>query len=150
MELDQEALTALLRRQAGVRWVLLRAGGKDRLVFDQPRVEILPRGIYLAGRLRSLSPALDVAVEVRVEPAIRGATLRVDPESVTVVRPDGPLGYLPRMVLTRYLRSPSGRKELSRFSLNLRPVMKAIGDPAKMAIRLRLGFGGLSLVLGMQ
>lgn len=150
VELDQEALTALLRRQAGVRWVLLRAGGKDRLVFEQPRVEVLPRGLYLHGRLASLSPELDVGVEVRVRPVVRGATLQVDPESVTVVQPDGALGYLPRTVLTRYLRSASGRRELARFSLDLRPVMKALGDPAKMTIRLRLGFGGLTLVVGVK
>ena len=150
VEADQGALTALLRRQLGSRWVLLRARGKDRLVLDKPRVEILPRGLYLSGRLRSLTPELDLTVELRVEPTIRGTTLRADPETVTVVRPDGVLGYLPRAVLTRWLRSPPGRKELARFVLDLRPLMKALGDPAKMAIRLRLGFGSLALVVGVK
>jgi hypothetical protein len=54
------------------------------------------------------------------------------------------------MLLTRYLRSEGGRKELRRFALDLGPVMRAIGDPAKMAVRLRLGFGGLALALGVR
>jgi len=150
VEADQEALTALLRRQMGERWVLWRFRDKDRLVLDQPRVEVLPGGIYLSGRLRSLTPELDTIVELRVTPRILGSSLRLSAEDVTVLRPSGALGYLPRRVIQAYLRSEAGREELERFSLDLSPILRELGKPHRVRLRLRLGFGSLRLILAVK
>lgn len=150
VEADQEALTSLLVRQMGNRWVLWRFGGKDRLVLVSPRVEVLPGGIYLSGRLRSPTPEVDTAVEVRLMPRVVGTSLRVSPDTVAVLQPTGALGFVPRQVLTRWLRSSAGRRELERFAVDLSPLIHAIGEPGRARIQLRLGFGNLRLVLTIR
>jgi len=150
VEADQHALTALLRKQMGTRWVLMRWRGADRLVFDKPRLSITPLGIYVSGRLASPSPAVDARIEVRIQPRIQGAVLTVDPDSVVVTRPTGVLGYVPRALLTRWLRSAAGRKQLQQFQIDLRQVLKAIGDVGKLKISLRLGFGRVALIVSLK
>ena len=62
----------------------------------------------------------------------------------------GVLGYLPRTLLTRWLRSPAGQKELQRFQLDLTPILRALGDPKKMRVSLRLGFGRVALLVDLK
>ena len=147
VEADQRALTTLLRKQQGSRWVLLRWRGADRLVLEQPTLTVTPLGIYVSGRLASTSPVFHVTVEVRIRPRVKNGVLRVGQGDVSVVRPAGVVGYVPRKALERWIRSPAGQKQLERLQVDLRPLLRAVGDPRKLRVALRLGFGRVALVV---
>ncbi len=147
LEVDQKALTRLLLRQVGTRWVLLRWHGQEQLVLHSVRLSITPLGIYLAGVLESRSPSFKVVLEVRVRPRVNGSTVVIAPGSVAVTRPAGVWGIVPRRILSGWLSSGAGRRWLAAASLDLAPLLAALGAPKKYAIGLKLGFGRLTLVL---
>ncbi|MFH2008404.1 MAG: hypothetical protein ABI333_17595 [bacterium] len=149
VEADQKALTALLRRQAGTQWVLLAWHGEARLVLVNPRLSITPLGIYVAGTLKSVAPDFTTEIEVRVRPMVKGATVTVSPADILVTRPTGVWGYLPRKILTRWLRSGSGAKHLAGYGLDLAPLLQALGKPSKMTVKVRLGFGRVTLIVSL-
>jgi hypothetical protein len=145
LEVDQKALTKLFRGQIGTSWVLLKWGGTSRLVLEKPRLSITPLGIYVAGTLKSTSPSFSTAVEVRVRPRVRGGRVEIVPADVLVVRPSGVWGMIPRQILTRWLKSASGVTWLSQAGLDLSPLLVMLGKPKKVTVKLRLGFGRLTL-----
>lgn len=147
VEADQKALTKLFKRQIGTRWVLLRWQGADRLVLENPRLGITPLGIYVAGTLKSTSPRFSTAVEVRVRPRVRGGRVEIVPTDVLVTRPSGVWGLIPRQILTRWLKSASGVSWLAQTGLDLSPLLAILGKPKKYTVKLRLGFGRLTLTI---
>ncbi len=147
VEADQKALTKLFRGQIGTSWVLVKWGGASRLVLENPRLSITPLGIYVAGTLKSTSPAFTTAVEVRVRPRVRGSRVEIVGSDVLVVRPSGIWGLLPRQILTRWLKSAVGMTWLSQAGLDLSPLLTMLGKPKKYTVKLRLGFGRLTLIV---
>lgn len=145
VEADQKALTKLFKRQIGTRWVLLKWRGTDRLVLVKPELSITPLGIYVAGTLKSTSPKFSTEVEVRVRPRVRGARVEIVPSDVLVTRPRGVWGLIPRQILTRWLKSANGVSWLSQVGLDLSPLLGVLGKPKKYTIKLRLGFGRMTL-----
>lgn len=149
VEVDQKALTKLFSRQVGPRWVLLKWHGTSRLVLEKPRLSITPLGIYVAGTLKSTSPSFSTAVEVRVRPRVRGGRIEIVPAQVLVTRPSGVWGLIPRQILTRWLKSASGASWLAQAGLDLSPLLAMLGKPKKYTVKLRLGFGRLTLIVGL-
>ena len=150
LEADQAALTKLLKKHTGKRWVLVKWRGAARLVLTRIKLSITPRGIYLAGTLKSVSPKFSTDVEIRVRPRLRGSLLVIDQKSATVTRPTGVLGYVPRKVLTRFLKSASAAKHFKRLRVDLKPVLGALGTSAAVTPRLKLGFGRISLIVTLR
>ena len=147
VEVDQKALTKLFGRQIGTRWVLLKWRGANRLVFVKPKLSITPLGIYVAGTLKSTSPKFSTEVEVRVRPRVRGARVEIIPANVLVTRPSGVWGLIPRQILTRWLKSASGVSWLSQVGLDLSPLLAVLGKPKSYTVKLRLGFGRMTLTI---
>ena len=145
VEVDQKALTKLFKGQIGSSWVLAKWGGTHRLVLTNPRLSITPLGIYVAGTLKSTSPKFSTEVEVRVRPRVRGARVEIIPADVLVTRPRGVWGLIPRQILTRWLKSANGVSWLSQVGLDLSPLLGVLGKPKKYTIKLRLGFGRMTL-----
>lgn len=150
LEVDQGALTQLLRRQVGAKWALVRWGGAVRLAVERPRVEVTPLGLYLSGILVSRSPELRMNVEVRCRPHLRGLEIRVDPSSVRLTEPSGFLGFLPRRILRAFLDSAAGRRALAGLSVDLRPLVRPLGKGAVKGIRIQRGFGRVALVVTLR
>jgi len=147
VEVDQKALTKVFRRQVGTRWVLLRWKGASRLVLVRPRLSITPLGIYVAGTLQSTAPRFSTAVEVRVRPRVRGTRVEIVPTDVLVTRPSGVWGLIPRRILSRWLKSASGTTWLAQAGLDLSPLLAILGKPKKYTVKLRLGFGRVTLTV---
>ena len=147
VEADQKALTKLFKGQIGTRWVLLKWRGTDRLVLVKPTLSITPLGIYVAGTLKSTSPKFSTEVEVRVRPRVRGARIEIVPTDVLVTRPSGVWGLVPRQILTRWLKSASGVSWLTQVGLDLSPLLAVLGKPKKYTVKLRLGFGRMTLTV---
>lgn len=150
LEVDQGALTRLLRRQVGARWALLRWRGEVQLAVERPRVEVTPLGLYLSGTLVSRSPELRVAVEVRFRPRLHGMEIRIDPSSVRLTKPGGFLGFLPKRILEAFVKSGAGRRALAGLTVDLGPLVAALGKRAVKRIRLARGFGRVSLVVTLR
>lgn len=150
VDIDQAALTRIVRKEVGERWTLMELRGTPRLILEKPEVTITPGGVYLAGLLRSTSPDVSSEVEVKFNPLIRNGILMIDPASLTVTRPTGMLGLLPRKILGAWLASDAARAELNRVKIDLTPLIKQLGGGARSTVTVKLGFGRISLVVTLK
>jgi hypothetical protein len=150
VDIDQAALTKIIRKEVGDRWVLVELRGAPRLVIERPEATVTPGGVYLAGLLKSTSPDLSTPVEIRFQPVIREGILRIDPASLTVTRPTGMLGFMPRKILGAWLQGDTAREEIRRFQVDLRPLVKHLGGSSRSTLALRLAFGRISLLLTLR
>ena len=69
---------------------------------------------------------------------------------IEVTKPTGMWGYVQRKALERWLHSSRGKKELERFGLELKGLLKFVGDPKRVHVTLRLGFAQVSLIVTLK
>jgi hypothetical protein len=150
VDIDQAALTRIVRKEVGERWTLMELRGTPRLVLDKPEVTITPGGIHVGGTLRSTSPDLSSEVEIRLNPVIRNGILMIDPATITVTRPTGVLGLLPRKVLGAWIASDAARAEINRIRVDLTPLIKQLGGGSRSTVAVKLGLGRVSLVVTLK